>query len=166
MQFLQWYISQLTVVITQPDFCNELLITVNHFSVYSYCFNYIWRHLKCTAQTLQGVSSPAKCPPILCLWWNHTELIISVNGCSHNHRCAYTHIREAVRAFASFRSSPDHKQDHQRPILVFSFLQLVLNHIASLLSEWCYRITATEWSVWPLWYPQHTPLLQLCSLDS
>lgn len=64
-EFLQLYISQLTAVIMQPDFCNELLITVNHFSVYSYCFNYIWRHLKCTAQTLQGVSSPAKCPPIL-----------------------------------------------------------------------------------------------------
>lgn len=166
MQFLQWYISQLTVVIMQPDFCNELLITVNHFSVYSYCFNYIWRHLKRTAQTLQGVCSPAKCPPILCLLWNHTELIISVNGCSHNHRCAYTHIRKALRAFASFRIGPDHKQDHQILVVIIFWFLVFYSRYWITLHHCFHRNSFRMISMTSLWYPQHTLLLQLYSLDS
>lgn len=106
------------------ELCNEPLVTVNYFSVYSYCFNYMWRCLKCTALALWGASSPVKCPHILCLWWNHTELIISVNGCSHNHGCAHkthTHTYRYAGLCKHLHLCEEAKQDHQRLISVFAY---------------------------------------------
>lgn len=34
-------------------------------SLYSYCFNFKWRHVGRTALAPQGASNPAKCPHIL-----------------------------------------------------------------------------------------------------
>lgn len=36
------------------ELCNEPLITVKDFSVYSYCFNYMWGRLECASLALRG----------------------------------------------------------------------------------------------------------------
>lgn len=97
-----------------------IMVILNHSSVYGDCFHFMWRHLEWTAAVPQGAPYPAKYPHILRVLWEHTELIISVNGCSPYHRST---------PFECFARNRVHQQDDQKLVVVFSSLREVIRVI-------------------------------------